>query len=105
MSAPDFVTNLLAAGVARGTPLLFATLGEILAERSGVFNLGLEGMMLLGAMSGYGVAYATGEPWVGVLAGRLVGMMGIEVMHPQEEGRLTGQGGQGQLRGGVGRGL
>ncbi len=58
---------ILQAGVATGTVLLFATLGEILAERSGVMNLGVEGMMLLGAMSGYSVAIATGNPWLGVL--------------------------------------
>lgn len=58
---------ILQAGVATGTVLLFSTLGEILAERSGVMNLGVEGMMLLGAMSGYSVAIATGNPWLGVL--------------------------------------
>jgi general nucleoside transport system permease protein len=58
---------ILQAGVATGTVLLFATLGEIFAERSGVMNLGVEGMMLLGAMSGYSVAIATKNPWLGVL--------------------------------------
>ncbi len=58
---------ILQAGVASGTVLLFATLGEIFAERSGVMNLGVEGMMLLGAMSAYSVAVATGNPWLGVL--------------------------------------
>lgn len=61
------VLVILQAGVATGTVLLFATLGEILAERSGVMNLGVEGMMLLGAMSGYSVTIATGSPWLGVL--------------------------------------
>jgi simple sugar transport system permease protein len=58
---------ILQAGVASGTVLLFATIGEIFAERSGVLNLGVEGMMLIGAMSGYSVAIATGNPWLGVL--------------------------------------
>ncbi len=62
---------ILQAGVATGTVLLFATLGEILSERSGVMNLGVEGMMLLGAMSGYSVAIATGNPWLGVLVAML----------------------------------
>jgi ABC-type uncharacterized transport system permease subunit len=62
---------ILQAGVATGTVLLFATLGEILAERSGVMNLGVEGMMLIGAMSGYSVAIATGSPWLGVLVAML----------------------------------
>ena len=66
-----FLVNLLAAGVARGTPILFATLGEIFAERAGVLNLGVEGMMLMGAMTGFGVAHVTGNPWAGVIAGML----------------------------------
>lgn len=59
---------ILQAGVASGTVLLFATLGEILAERSGVMNLGVEGMMLLGAMSAFSVTLYTGNPWLGLLA-------------------------------------
>ena len=47
------VIVVLAAAVAYGTPLLFAALGELLAERSGVLNLGVEGMMLLGAVMGF----------------------------------------------------
>ncbi len=62
---------ILQAGVASGTVLLFATLGELFAERSGVMNLGVEGMMLLGAMSAYSVAVATGSPWLGVLVAML----------------------------------
>jgi len=58
---------ILQAGVASGTVLLFATLGEIFAERSGVMNLGVEGMMLIGAMTGISVAIKTGNPWLGVL--------------------------------------
>jgi len=63
---------ILQAGVGTGTVLLFATLGEIFAERSGVMNLGVEGMMLIGAMSGFSVAIATGNPWLGVLAAMIV---------------------------------
>ena len=58
---------ILQAGVASGTVLLFATIGEIFAERSGILNLGVEGMMLVGAMSAFSVAIATGNPWLGVL--------------------------------------
>lgn len=58
---------ILQAGVTSGTVLLFATIGEILAERSGVLNLGVEGMMLLGAMSAFSVAVYTGNPWLGLL--------------------------------------
>jgi len=59
---------ILQAGVATGTVLLFATIGEILAERSGVLNLGVEGMMLIGAMTAFSTTIATGNPWIGVLA-------------------------------------
>ncbi len=64
---------ILQAGVASGTVLLFATVGEIFAERAGVLNLGVEGMMLMGAMSGFSVALSSGNPWLGVLAAMLVG--------------------------------
>jgi general nucleoside transport system permease protein len=62
----DF-TIILQAGIASGTVLLFATIGELFAERSGVMNLGVEGMMLLGAMSAFSTTIATGNPWLGVL--------------------------------------
>jgi general nucleoside transport system permease protein len=64
---------ILQAGVASGTVLVFATIGEIFAERSGVMNLGVEGMMLIGAMSAFSVAVHTGNPWLGVLAAMLAG--------------------------------
>jgi simple sugar transport system permease protein len=63
---------ILQAGVASGTVLLFAALGEVLAERSGVLNLGVEGMMLIGAMSAFSTTIATGNPWIGVLVAMLV---------------------------------
>ena len=66
----DFII-ILQAGVASGTVLLFATLGEIFSQRSGVLNLGVEGMMLIGAMTGFSVTIATGNPWIGVLAAML----------------------------------
>ncbi|GIV79982.1 ABC transporter permease [Litorilinea aerophila] len=61
------IVNILAAGIRSGTAILFATLGEIFAERAGVLNLGVEGMMLMGAMSAFGVAANTGNPWLGLL--------------------------------------
>jgi simple sugar transport system permease protein len=63
---------ILQAGVATGTVLLFATIGEIFAERSGVLNLGVEGMMLIGAMTAFSTTIATGNPWLGVLAAMFV---------------------------------
>src|SRR6267378_3535428 len=50
------------------TPFLFVSLGECITERSGRINLGLEGILIMGAMSGYAVSYASGNPWLGVLA-------------------------------------
>ena len=64
-------TIILQAGVASGTVLLFATIGEIFAERSGVMNLGVEGMMLIGAMSAFSVTVSTGNPWLGLLVAML----------------------------------
>jgi simple sugar transport system permease protein len=67
----DALIIILQAGVASGTALLFATLGELFTERSGVLNLGVEGMMLIGAMSAFSIAVATGNPWMGVLVAML----------------------------------
>jgi ABC-type uncharacterized transport system permease subunit len=55
------------------TPYLFVSLGETLTEKSGRVNLGLEGTLVLGAMSGYAVAWLTGSPWLGVLVAGLAG--------------------------------
>lgn len=62
----DF-TIILQAGIASGTVLLFATIGELFSERAGVLNLGVEGMMLIGAMSAFSTTIATGNPWLGVM--------------------------------------
>src|ERR1043165_606073 len=63
---------ILQAGVATGTVLLFATIGEIFAERAGVLNLGVEGMMLLGAMCAFSTTAVSGNPWLGVLVAMLL---------------------------------
>src|SRR6187399_3049209 len=67
----DF-TIILQAGIASGTVLLFATIGELFSERAGVLNLGVEGMMLIGAMSAFSATIATGNPWIGVLVAMFV---------------------------------
>ena len=67
------IVSLLAAGIRSGTPILFASIGEIFSERSGVLNLGVEGMMLMGAMSAYGVANATGSAWTGLAVAMVAG--------------------------------
>ncbi|MBI5946307.1 MAG: ABC transporter permease [Chloroflexi bacterium] len=66
----DF-TIILQAGIASGTVLLFATIGELFSERAGVLNLGVEGMMLVGAMSAFSTTIATGNPWLGVMTAML----------------------------------
>src|SRR5712672_4825715 len=57
------------------TPFLFVSLGECITERSGRINLGLEGTLVMGAMSAYGVALTTDQPWLGVLAAAFVGLL------------------------------
>ena len=68
---PDMVLDLLLAilgGAVRiGTPFLFVSLGECLTEKSGRINLGLEGVLVFSAMAGFGGAYLSGSPWLGVL--------------------------------------
>src|SRR5262249_32893154 len=59
---------VVAGAVRVGTPFLFVSLGECITEKGGRINLGLEGILVMGAMSGYALSYATGNPWVGVLA-------------------------------------
>ncbi|MBW7881124.1 MAG: ABC transporter permease [Caldilineaceae bacterium] len=68
-----FLITLLAAGIRSGTAILFASIGEIFAERSGVLNVGIEGMMLMGAVTAYGLAFATGNAWLGLGAAIIVG--------------------------------
>lgn len=74
-----FNTTVFAAAFRMATPLIFAALGGIFSERSGVVNIALEGMMLIGAFTAMFVTYHTGLPWVGVLgaiaAGALIGLL------------------------------
>ena len=62
LRSPSLLTIITAA-----TPLLLAALGELVVERSGVLNLGVEGMMVMGAVCGFGAAFVTGSPYLGVL--------------------------------------
>ncbi len=57
------------------TPFLFVSLGECITERSGRINLGLEGTLVMGAMSAYGISYLSGSPWLGVLAAGVTGSL------------------------------
>jgi simple sugar transport system permease protein len=69
----DQVVLLLAAAVASGAPLIFAGIGEVLAERSGVLNLGVEGMMLVGAVAAFAAVAATRDPWIGAASAMAAG--------------------------------
>lgn len=63
-----------------GTPLLLGTIGEVICERSGILNLGVEGVMAIGAVAAFIVTFYTQDPWLGVMAAILAGMM-ISVIH------------------------
>lgn len=77
---PTFLTALLAAGIVAGVPLLYASLGETIAEQSGTLNVGLEGFMISGAFVAFVVTLATREPWLGFLAGGIAGALVSLVM-------------------------
>lgn len=66
--------GILITIVGAATPLVLAAIGELVAERSGVLNLGVEGMMIMGAVVAFGVSLSTGNPYLGVVAGALAGM-------------------------------
>lgn len=68
------ILNLILASLAFATPILLAALGELVAERSGVLNIGLEGMMLCGAWAGAAASFATKNPLSGVMAALLAGV-------------------------------
>jgi general nucleoside transport system permease protein len=63
----DFIIAAIITVVGLTTPILLAGLGELVVEKSGVLNLGVEGMMLMGAISGFGVTVMTFNPWIGML--------------------------------------
>ncbi|RLG58445.1 ABC transporter permease [Candidatus Geothermarchaeota archaeon] len=74
----SFWITVLAMTLRMATPLIFGSIGEALAERSGILNLGIEGMMLMGASIGFLMAYKTGNLWLAVLAAGLIGaLMGL----------------------------
>lgn len=74
------ILTILIGALVSGTPLLFATAGEIFSERSGVMNLGIEGMMLIGAMSGFAAWYQTGNIMYGLIAGTVLGAV-LALLH------------------------
>ena len=70
----DAASAILVSMIAASTPLLFAALGELVTEKSGVLNLGVEGMMLMGAVCAFAAAVATGSPYLAILCGGAAGM-------------------------------
>ena len=76
----SFLVDLLAATLRNATPLVYGTVGETYAERSGVLNLGIEGTMYAGAFAGFATAWATGSPLLGLLAAIGVGIGAGTVM-------------------------
>lgn len=86
---------ILHAGLATGTILLFAAIGEIFTERAGIINLGVEGMMLFGAMAGFSTSLATGNAWIGLgvamLAGGALSLAhGLVTIHFQADQVVSG---------------
>ncbi len=71
----DIAVNILLTIATAATPLLIAAIGELVVERSGVLNLGVEGMMIMGAVGGFGAGYVTGSPWIGLLAAIAMGAL------------------------------
>lgn len=75
-----FITSLLFGAVTAGVPLLLAGLGEQISEKSGVLNIGIEGMMLMGAYGGFVAAYYAESFWIGFLVGGASGMVVASLM-------------------------
>lgn len=71
----ELIASIISRSIAASTPLLIGTLGEILAERAGVMNLGVEGMMAFGAVTGFAVAFHTQSAWLGLFAAILAGAL------------------------------
>jgi len=69
----DLVVSILSIALAAGTSLVFATIGEILTERSGILNLGVEGMMIMGAVTAFAAAFHSESAWVGAGVAMIVG--------------------------------
>src|SRR5712692_4589007 len=87
MDLPMWLLGAIIRGTAFGTPLLWGALGEIYAERAGVVNLGMEGMMILGALGAFATAQITGSPVLGLLVAGAIG-------GPAPRGRLDRTAGQ-----------
>jgi simple sugar transport system permease protein len=76
----NVITVILTGSVRAGTPILLATLGGIVNERSGISNIGIEGMMLMGALFGFIFSFVTGSPWIGVFMAGFAAMI-LSLLH------------------------
>ena len=91
----ELLLQILTAAIKTGTPLLLVALGEMVCEKSGVLNLGQEGMMLMGAVCGFIAAFSTGSLLLGVMAAIVAGMLmsllfGVISMHLRANQVATG---------------
>ena len=68
-----FIIGVVVSSILSGTSLFYATLGELIGERAGIVNLGLEGIMLIGAATGFAATAWTGNPYLGLVAAALAG--------------------------------
>ena len=71
---PDWLTPTILTIVTASTPLVFAAIGEIVAEKAGVLNLGIEGMMIVGAIAAFAVGVTTGSAALAILGGATAGI-------------------------------
>jgi len=76
----EIIISVVQRTLIAGTPLLLATTGEVICERSGILNLGIEGMMAIGAVSAFIVTFTTGNPWLGLLAAIVASAL-ISIIH------------------------
>jgi simple sugar transport system permease protein len=76
----EIIISVVQRTLVAGTPLLLGTVGEILSERSGILNLGVEGVMAVGAVTAFIVTHHTGNPWLGLCAAILAGML-FSIVH------------------------
>ena len=70
----ELAVNIAVGIIVAATPLLLAAIGELVTERAGVLNLGVEGMMIIGALVGFAVTFSSGNPWIGIVAAIAAGI-------------------------------
>ena len=76
----EIILSVVQRTLVAGTPLLLGTVGEIICERSGILNLGVEGVMAVGAVTAFIVTHHTGSPWLGFCAAIVAGVL-ISIVH------------------------